>query len=415
MRIASLPQAATTSPVTNAVDTLVPGGTPKAPAATPSPGSSFERAAPKPLDLGGGTTASFELGDASLKVTFRISISGGLMANGSAGGSLGTGSSSVGGSASSSSSSGSGAVTSSGSSSAVSDGSSPPGKKEVFLFGNKRRARKLGDYLRIAQRRGIPIDPSKFSQEDLNRTVKKGETIAVTADGKIVASKRTDDIIADERFGVSQHMKGKGRSSSLGHGGSIDVNGEQLKVNTTMLKSPVALDLNGDGRIGTTGVSTAQQRIDSQVGKTVSFDVDGDGKADQTEWMAGDGDALLVDDRDGGATKAMHTGRNIDGTRLFGDQGGRYANGYEKLAKLDQNGDGSLDEDELVGVKAWIDDGDGKLEAGELKTLKELGVTQVNTQMNRVQNERGESLMRSDFVRNGQRQMTEDVWFATKG
>jgi hypothetical protein len=414
MRIANLPQTATTSPVKNAVDALVPT---KAAAPAPStPGSSFEGAAPKPVDLGGGNTASFEFGDASLKVTFRISISGGLMANGSVGGSLGTGSS-VGGSSASSSSSGSSSATSSTGASTVTDGSSPPAKKEVFLFGNKRRARKLGDYLRIAQKRGIPIDASKFSKADLNRTVKKGETIAVTADGRIVASKNTEDIIADERFGVSQHMKGqgKGRFSSIGHGGSIDVNGEQMKVNTTMLKSPVALDLNGDGRIGTTGVSTAQQRIDSQVGKTVSFDVDGDGKADRTEWMAGDGDALLVDDRDGGATKAMRSGANIDGTRLFGDQGGQYANGYEKLAKLDQNGDGSLDEDELVGVKAWIDDGDGKLEAGELKTLKELGVTQVGTQMNRVQNERGESLMRSDFVRNGKRQMSEDVWFATKG
>ncbi|MDX2012639.1 MAG: hypothetical protein SFW67_20745 [Myxococcaceae bacterium] len=409
MRIANLPQVAAKNPVSNAVDALAP----KTPTAPTTPGSSFEAAAPKPVDLGGGTSASFEFGDASLKVTFRISISGGLMANGASSGSLGTGSS-VGGSTTSSSS-GAGA-SSVGSSGEVTDGSSPPAKKqEVFLFGNKRRPRKLADYLRIAQKRGIPIDASKFSKEDLNRTVKRGETIAVTADGRIVATKRTEDIIADQRFGVSQHMTGKGRSSSIGHGGSIDVNGEQMKVNTTMLKSPVALDLNGDGRIGTTGVSTAQQRIDSQVGQTVSFDVDGDGKADRTEWMAGDGDALLVDDRDGGATNAMNGGRNIDGTRLFGDQGGQYANGYEKLAKLDQNGDGSLDEDELVGVKAWIDDGDGKLEAGELKTLKELGVTQVNTQMQRVQNERGESLMRSDFVRNGQRQMTEDVWFATKG
>jgi hypothetical protein len=398
MRIARSAQTA----ASNAVDRLLPEGkTPTTPPAT-SPGANtgFEPSTPRPVDLGGGTSASFEFGNASVKLTFRISISGGLMPN------LPTGSANP-------ASGGSSAV---GSSGEVVDGSSPAKKKEVFLFGNKRRARTLGDYLRIAQRRGIPIDASKFSKEDLNRTVKKGETIAVTADGKIVATKKTEDIIADERFGVSQHMqgRGKGRFSSIGHGGSIDVNGEQLKVNTTMLKSPVALDLNGDGRIGTTGVSTAQERIDSKVGRTVNFDVDGDGKTDRTEWMAGDGDALLVDDRDGGATKAMRTGRNIDGTRLFGDQGGQYANGYEKLSKLDQNADGRLDDDELVGVKAWIDDGDGRLEQGELKTLKELGVSEVNTQMNRVQNERGESLMRSTFVRNGQRQMTEDVWFATK-
>lgn len=406
MRIARSPQTA----ASNAVDRLLPEAKTPTPSPTTTPGTTtgFEASTPRPVDLGGGNTASFEFGNASVKLTFRISISGGLMPN------LPTGS--AGASATGNASSSSGGSSSVGSSGEVVDGSSPAKKQEVFLFGNKRRARKLGDYLRIAERRGIPIDASKFSKADLNRTVKKGETIAVTADGKIVASKKTEDIIADERFGVSQHMqgKGKGRFSSIGHGGSIDVNGEKMKVNTTMLKSPVALDLNGDGRIGTTGVSTAQERIDSKVGRTVNFDVDGDGKTDRTEWMAGDGDALLVDDRDGGATKAMRTGRNIDGTRLFGDQGGQYANGYEKLAKLDQNADGRLDDDELVGVKAWIDDGDGQLEQGELKTLKELGVSEVNTRMNRVQNERGESLMRSTFVRDGQRQMTEDVWFATK-
>ncbi|MEB3186655.1 MAG: hypothetical protein VKP72_04360, partial [bacterium] len=76
-------------------------------------------------------------------------------------------------------------------------------------------------------------------------------------------------------------------------------------------RSPVMLDLDGDGKLGTTGVSTAKNRIDGQVGKTVSFDIDGDGKKDQIEWMKGS-DGMLVDDRDGGATAAMNGNGEID-------------------------------------------------------------------------------------------------------
>ncbi|MNK32082.1 hypothetical protein D3C87_505340 [compost metagenome] len=178
--------------------------------------------------------------------------------------------------------------------------------------------------------------------------------------------------------------------------------------------SPIMLDLNGDGKLGTTGVSTAKERIDDQVGRTVSFDIDGDGIKDEIEWMSGDGDGMLVDDRDGGATGAMLTDGEIDGKRLFGDQGGKYANGYEKLKALDKDGDGKISGAELDGLKVWIDDGDAKLEKGELKTLRELGITEISVVMKLEANARGEDLMRSSFVQNGQSKVTEDVWFASK-
>lgn len=179
--------------------------------------------------------------------------------------------------------------------------------------------------------------------------------------------------------------------------------------------SPIMLDLNGDGKLGTTGVSTAKDRIDNQIGRTVMFDIDGDGIKDEIEWMLGDGDGMLVDDRDGGATGAMLTDGEIDGSRLFGDQGGKYANGYEKLKALDKDGDGKLTGDELDGLKVWIDDGDAKLKHGELKSLRELGITEISVQMKLEANERGEELMRSTFVQNGETKITEDVWFAQKG
>ncbi|MEB3238189.1 MAG: hypothetical protein VKO64_11270 [Candidatus Sericytochromatia bacterium] len=176
--------------------------------------------------------------------------------------------------------------------------------------------------------------------------------------------------------------------------------------------SPVALDLDGDGKIGTTGVSTAKNRIDGEVGKTVSFDIDGDGDKDQIEWMAGQ-DGLVVDDRDGGATAAAAGNGEIDGKRLFGDEGGKYGSGYDKMRSHDVDGDGRLTGKELEGLKTWVDaDGDAKVDQGELKTMAELGITELSVQNHAETNARGETLDRSSMVRNGERQMTEDVWFA---
>ena len=47
--------------------------------------------------------------------------------------------------------------------------------------------------------------------------------------------------------------------------------------------------------------------------------------------------------------------------------------------------------------------------------LAELGITELSTGVNNVQNGRGENLMQSSFVQNGQTFKTEDVWFANKG
>ncbi len=175
--------------------------------------------------------------------------------------------------------------------------------------------------------------------------------------------------------------------------------------------SPIMLDLDGNGRLGTTGVSTAKDRVDGQMGSTVQFDLDGDGRKESIEWMKG-GDGMLVDDRDGGATAAMNGHGEIDGKRLFGDEGGKYGNGYDKLRQLDRDGDGKIAGAELEGLKVWIDNGDARVGGGELKSLADLGVTEISVQMKLETNERGEDLMRSSFTQNGQTRVSEDVWFA---
>jgi len=105
----------------------------------------------------------------------------------------------------------------------------------------------------------------------------------------------------------------------------------------------------------------------------------------------------------------------IDGTRLMGDQGGKFANGYEKMKQHDANGDGKLTGEELKGLKTWVDNnGDGKVDQGELKSMDELGITELDCGVNNVQNGRGENLMQSSFTQNGQKKLSEDVWFAQK-
>ena len=181
-----------------------------------------------------------------------------------------------------------------------------------------------------------------------------------------------------------------------------------LQVYDASTGSPVALDLNNDGKISTTGATTAKQRnSDTKLGSTVKFDLDGDGVKEKIEWLSGKGDGLLVDTR-------KINGSAINGEALFGDQGGKFANGYEKMALLDSNNDGYLKGDELAHLSVWVDDGDARLEAGELHSLANYGITELSTQQQAVKNSRGETLMRSSGLMNGSALMTEDVWFGLK-
>lgn len=172
-------------------------------------------------------------------------------------------------------------------------------------------------------------------------------------------------------------------------------------------QDPLAFDLNGDNRIGVTGETTAKDsRAGTQTGNTVNFDLNSDGVAEETEWLSGDGDGFLVDNRDGMAAQ------NMNGSRLFGDQSGQFSDGYQQLSQLDANNDGRLAGAELEGLDMWVDNGDGQVQQGEFKSLAELGITEISTQRNDVQNSRGETLMQSSATRNGEQILTEDVWFA---
>ena len=79
-------------------------------------------------------------------------------------------------------------------------------------------------------------------------------------------------------------------------------------------------------------------------------------------------------------------GKIGDGSELFGDamrkkDGTLAKDGFDALSDYDLNKDGKIDaNDEIYSkLKVWVDaDGDGITDDGELKTLAELGIKQLN-------------------------------------
>jgi len=138
-------------------------------------------------------------------------------------------------------------------------------------------------------------------------------------------------------------------------------------------KDPLTLDLDGDG-IETVPPSSTNP---------ILFDHDGDGVKSGTGWIKAD-DGFLVLDRNG-------NGSIDDGTELFGDSTplldaagnvtGKAMDGFDALAQQDSNGDGEVNSSDahFAALRVWQDlNQDGISQAGELKTLDELGIAGIN-------------------------------------
>jgi hypothetical protein len=111
---------------------------------------------------------------------------------------------------------------------------------------------------------------------------------------------------------------------------------------TLQQSDPLVLDLGDDG----VQLSSAW---DGEV-----FDINADGVADRTAFVRGN-DAYLALDRNG-------NGQIDDGSELFGDQHGA-RNGFEELARFDDNRDGLIDSNDSVfdRLRLLYDrDGDGR-------------------------------------------------------
>ena len=136
-----------------------------------------------------------------------------------------------------------------------------------------------------------------------------------------------------------------------------------FKNQTIGMLSPIILDLNGDG-VTMSSIKKAK----------AMFDMNGDGVADDTGWV-GKGDGFLVIDRN-------NDGKITDASELsFASENKNAKNDLEALTSLDNNGDRVLNKDDVRfgELKVWIDgNGNGTTEEGELKTLTELGITEIS-------------------------------------
>ena len=172
-----------------------------------------------------------------------------------------------------------------------------------------------------------------------------------------------------------------GPSSSLAKGSAnvqassfrlqLEFSFESVETAQVQQSDPIVLDLDGDGVELTHHTAGAK------------FDIRGDGKLASTAFVTG-GDAFLAIDRNG-------NGAIDNGTELFGDQRGA-ANGFEELRKLDSNGDNVIDanDKDFGRLLLFRDNGNGVTERGELQSLAEAGVKQIDLRYaNVIQNASG--------------------------
>lgn len=170
---------------------------------------------------------------------------------------------------------------------------------------------------------------------------------------------------------------------------------------------PVVLDLDGDG----VELIAYQDSI-------ATFDVDNDNYIENTGWVGSD-DGILVHDRnnDGKINNITETISEYYGAAS--GAGAIYTDGLKALKTLDSNNDNVFNSSDAMysTLRVWKDgNADGRTDAGELKTLAELGITSINLNSQTVKREEvagNPVLSRTTMTMNGQTRDVASVDFAT--
>ncbi|PZU07238.1 Calx-beta domain-containing protein [Sphingomonas sp.] len=147
-----------------------------------------------------------------------------------------------------------------------------------------------------------------------------------------------------------------------GNDALIGIEQIQFADQTIAISSPIVLDLTGDG-----------VALTSLADSTATFDMDGDGVAEKTSWF-GKGSALLFLDRNGDGTLSDA------GEMSFVDDKPGAKSDLDGLSAFDSNGDGLLSaaDEQFGSFKLFVDgNGDGKVDAGEVKSLADLGIASL--------------------------------------
>lgn len=110
---------------------------------------------------------------------------------------------------------------------------------------------------------------------------------------------------------------------------------------------------------------------------TVSFDLDGDGRAEKRPWVKPTTGFLVWD--------SARSGKITSGRQMFGSATWWmfFKNGYRAMDVLDDNRNGWLEASEMDGLSVWFDrNGNGISEAGEVVPARSLGIKAIATKSN---------------------------------
>lgn len=149
--------------------------------------------------------------------------------------------------------------------------------------------------------------------------------------------------------------------------------------------TPIALDTDHSGR------------IDAIYGQ-FDFDLNGDGIDETlTEWFSPTDGILITKD----------FGDAISGEHLFGDTGGKYADGFKKLATKDLNGDGKLMAEELGSLAIWTDrNSNQSVDDGEISSLQTHSIQSLSVEHYKY--------TARATLENGKTLMIRDLWFGLR-
>lgn len=167
----------------------------------------------------------------------------------------------------------------------------------------------------------------------------------------------------------------------------LDIEG-MTRASKAIQYDPLIIDLNKNNLYSTT------------LQDGTYYDYGEDGMKEKTAW-ADRGDGFLVYDRNGDGT-IDHAGEFFGDKTLLAD--GTYAeNGFLALAQYDENGDGVIDGTDTIFSKlaVWQDaNGNGITEEGELKSLSELGIVDIEIAQgeNRYTDESGNTVIAESVV-----------------
>jgi hypothetical protein len=180
---------------------------------------------------------------------------------------------------------------------------------------------------------------------------------------------------------------------------------QALSANAKQVYTPIVLDLNGNG-ITTLAMADG-----------VQFDLLASGQPVQTGWVA-PSDGLLV--RDLNVDGTINNGTELFGNATVLADGSKASDGYQALAELDSNHDGVISNADAVfsQLGVWIDaDTDGVSDAGELRSLTDLGITEiaVTAEVTTTQDNGNTIGLTSSYQTvDGVKHLAGDVWFAAQ-